>query len=229
MITAERLDFLQGEQPAPDRRTRRDRWPVNDSGLDNYFDLELADHPEGVLGIIEEQLGTTEGNAGLDIAGGHNGVAARQLLHMGILDHALVTNYRDRRNLAVRLNPALKHARGNITAPRTWGRILNWQERIAPDGLALVMHRPDGGMQDLSPDFYRGAVHLLLDIMRPGGILFTQVPYTLRHRHAALLNLICATVTGRPDVESVLSPSPAAIARAQGPRQREDCVVIVKS
>lgn len=227
MVVAEDLAFLQEQQLSPDRRTRRERWPVNDSGLDSYFEAELDGHPEGVLGIIKEQLEGFEANAGLDIAGGRNGVALRQLLGMGLLDKALVTNYRDRRGLAARLNPALSHARGNITTPRTWQRILGWQERVAPDGLALVMHRPDGGMQDFTPDFYKGAVHLLLDRTRPGGVLFTQVPHRLRHRHPVLLNLICATIDGRPDVASVIHPK--SLTHAQGPRQREDSVVIVKS
>ena len=226
MAMSERLDFLKSEEPASDRRTRRETWPVNNSGLDNYFAVDLPGHPEGVLGIIEEQLGMAEGNAGIDIAGGSNGVALRKLLSMGILEKALVTNYRDKRNLAARLTPGLKHARGDIVRPRTWERIINWQERVAPEGLALVMHRPDGSMQDFSPDFYEGAAHLLLDMIRPEGIMFTQMPFSLRNRYASSLEPICQGIEDRPDVRLVIaSKVPKG---PQDVRRRENCVVIVK-
>lgn len=225
----ERLDFLQDAEHPYDRRVRWDKWRINNSGLDDYFSpVTLADHPEGVLGIIEEQIGADEGNAGVDIAGGRNGIALRQLLKMGILEKALVTNYRDRRNPVARMNRRLDHVRGDILAPRTVRRIIEWQERHAPEGLALVLHRPDGALQDISPDFYEGGVHLLLDILRPGGLMFTQIPYSLRRgRYTSSLSPICESVVNRPDVESVIAPK--ANRRAQGPRQQADCVVIVKN
>jgi len=225
----DRLAFLQGLEGDPDTRAPTEGWRVNNSSLEDYFGpVKLDGHPEGVLGIIQRQIGDTEGNAGIDIAGGTNGVALQELLKMGLLENALVTNYRNRPNWRAR-KAGIDYVRGNILLPKTWQKIIDWQEEQAPEGLALVMHRPDGGMQSLSTDFYEGVVHLLLDVVGPKGVMFTQVPQILRHRRPEELAAICEGVKTRPDVEEILVPKPP-----QNPKQaavrmpKKDCVVIIK-
>ncbi|HVA11557.1 MAG TPA: hypothetical protein VNG32_05350 [Candidatus Dormibacteraeota bacterium] len=224
----QRLQFLQGEVFAPDSRTRWDTWHTNNSSLDDYVGpVKLIDHPEGVFGVIQHQLEKMEGNAGLDIAGGRSGLAIRRLLRMGLLEKALVTNYRDRRSIVARLHPALSHVKGDIVTPKPWGQIIDWQEAQAPKGLALVMHRPVGGLQEQSPDFYKGATHLLLDMVRPGGVMFTQIPRYLRLSDTEEeLHALCQSVSARPDVHQVICAENRP--NAGGVRQAEDCVVIVK-
>jgi hypothetical protein len=227
--TSQRLAFLQGLGSDPDHRAPWESWPVNNSGLAEYFDpVKLDGHHEGVLAVIERQIGGTEGNAGVDMAGGTNGVALQELLRLGLIDKALVTNYRHRPNRRAR-RAGVNYARGNLLKPKTWQGIIDWQEEEAPGGLALVMHRPDGGMQGLDPRFYEGAVNLLLDMIRPGGVMFTQIPQILRHRRASALEPICKGVIGRPDVESVLAPkAPQKPEWARYRMPNRDCVVIIK-
>lgn len=224
--TRERLTFLEGEESVPDRRIRRDRWRTNNSTLDDYFqEVVLPGYPEGVLAIIERQLSKTKRNIGMDIAGGRNGVVARQLLRMGLLEKALVSNYRDRRNVAARINPHLAHAKGDLTKLKPWERMMSWQTRHAPHGLALVLHRPDGGLQEQSPGFYEGATHLLLDMMQPEAVLFTQIPSSLR-QHPDELADMCEGVNSRPDVGFVIqSKTPP---RPGGPWQYQDCALVIK-
>jgi|GEM_PF-1793135 len=229
MRTPERLDFLRGLGSDPDHRAPWESWPVNDSGLAEYFEpVKLDGHPEGVLAVIEGQIGGTEGNAGVDIAGGTNGVALRELLKLGLIEKALVTNYRNRPNWRAR-RAGVGYVRGNLLKPKTWQGIIDWQEEQAPGGLALVMHRPDGGLQDLEPRFYGGAVNLLLDMVRPGGVMFTQIPHILRNRRAAQLDPICQGIHDRPDVETILAPKvPDKPERARLRMPNRDCVVIIK-
>ncbi|HUY85295.1 MAG TPA: hypothetical protein VMU97_02150 [Candidatus Dormibacteraeota bacterium] len=234
-VAAEGLYFLQGlsGEEKFQLRPKRDRlWGTNDSALDHYCDnVDLLNHSEGVAAIIQQQLAGTEGNAGIDIAGGTNGVALQNLLSMGLLEKALVTNYEDRRSLATRLRLGwfgpLKHVKGHILDTRTWSQIADWQQQVAPEGVALVMHRPDGGMQYLPPDFYKGAVHRLLDMIRPEGVMFAQVPHGLRDRHFSSLGGICKSVATRPDVDWVDSSKISV-----GPDETNrvgNCVVIVKN
>lgn len=68
------------------------------------------------------------------------------------------------------------------------------------------MHRPIGGLQELRPKVYRGAAHFLLDLIRPGGLMFTQVPRRLvevadEHRQT------CESIRNRPDVLEVMTTS----------------------
>ncbi len=223
------LDFLQGLGSDPDHRAPWESWPVNNSGLAEYFDpVKLDGHPEGVLAVIERQIGGIEGNAAVDIAGGTNGVALRELLKLGLIEKALVTNYRNRPNWRAR-RAGIDYVRGNLLKPKPWHKIIDWQEEEAPGGLALVMNRPDGGMQELEPRFYEGAANLLLDMIRPGGVMFTQIPHILRNRKAAQLDPICQSIFNRPDVEAVLAPkAPEKPEWARMRMPKRDCVVIIK-
>lgn len=103
-------------------------------------------------------------------------MALQQLMAEGFLGKGLVTNYEDTRDEATRALSDLDHIDGDILMRPTWERIVDWQRQNAPDGFALVLHRPYGALQDLRPGFYRGAIHLLMDMTKPNGMLLLQTP-----------------------------------------------------
>lgn len=158
-----------------------EKWQVDDSSIDEYS--VLAGLPEdfdtGLGGMIAGAIGTDKGNIGIDIAGGANGKALQELLTLGILDRALVTNYSDNRSPATKKIDQLNHISGDLCDVSTWQEIAEWIDDNAPEGLDLVMHRPAGTLQDMSPAFYEGAFEFLLGKTRPAGIHFLQIPEAL--------------------------------------------------
>lgn len=157
-------------------------WGVNDSDFGSYCaGLMLADGREGVQEIVSEHLRSMDGHrVGLDIAGGTNGVALQSLLRLRILEHGIVTNYADRRSDETRKMPNLTHVEGDLAERATWETILEEKRACAPEGLSVVLFRPVGPLQDCSPEAYKGAAHFLLDITRPGGVHFWQIPRELK-------------------------------------------------
>ncbi len=155
-------------------------WGVNDSKLRGYSKAFFGlDKGGRLLDVICDQLGDRDGLVGADIAGGTNGVALRYLIGTGVIDRGLVTNYEDRRSDYVRGLPHLDHLAGDILEKSYWNRLAAWQRANAPDGLDVVLHRPVGALQLLSPAFYEGAVHSVLDMMSEGSIMVAQIPTTL--------------------------------------------------
>jgi hypothetical protein len=207
-IGPERLEFLEhavdqtfdGETVAS-KEARG--WGTNDSDFEAYcVDLALPDNPEGLGGIIEAQIGRSASNVGIDLAGGTEGVALRDLLRMGLLGKALVTNYATK---PTEDDPRLDHIEGDLADRDTWTGILDWQQEHASDGLDLVMHRPVGGLQNFSPFVYTSAANLLLDMIKPGGVMFCQVPRSLTQGSGQLgLRIVCRRLAERDDIEEII-------------------------
>lgn len=184
------------------------RWRVNNSTIGDYSRRALIDgRVSGLTDIILDRLGVSEANVGLDVAAGSSAQALRDLLDSGVLDKALATNYQDRRPRKIRRDPRLDHIKGDLTRQSTWERIVGWQAEFAPEGFDLVMHRPVGGLQDLDPRTYQGAAHALMDMTRPGGMLFTQVPRRMINL-SGLLQELCDDLHERPDFEGMLTSGP---------------------
>lgn len=210
--TIETSPFLAGvsefTRPEQELRQRCDRWRINDSPVDDYFrHPNFSGHPEGALGIIEQQLAAIDYRVGIDIAGGANAVALRGLINMGLLDRGLVTNYADKRE---GVDSDIDHIDGHVAATETWVKIKDWQEENCPEGAALILHRPIGALQKLSPSFYEGAVHTALSMLGPNGVMFTQIPKRLREDEAALQE-VCLSIQARPDVAEVMRSEPVPV------------------
>ena len=243
------FDFLNGvNHPAGDEPPSDDWWFTNDSTLADYFQVgTLPDHPEGVGSFIFNRIG--HDNVGIDLAGGTNGVALRGLLRADVIHKGLFTNYQDHRGrIHERPNglvnnehnlsqEGIDHIEGDIISPDTWQRIIDWQQQNAPDGAGVVLWRPDGALQNLPPSFYHGAAHVVLDMIRPGGVLFTQIPTSLRHDWSHRYDLsaidqdrgviaeqlleVCTSITDREDVDEVIV--------SEGVSRKGHCALITKS
>jgi len=183
-----------------------DQWDVNDSSFARYAHRVEFIYPSCTLPELVVQQ-HRDGDVGIDIAGGTNGRALRDLLDSGILSRALVTNFEDRRSEEVKADTRLDHIDGSLLLPATWSRIINWQRTNAPAGLGLVLHRPCGGLQGLPTEHYRRAADQLIDMLRPGGLLFAQVPAVIARRS---LKEDIMRIQNRPDVARVhLTPMKA--------------------
>lgn len=171
---------VSGSEPMPDNF-----WNANNSNLNRYSSrLFGRANTEALSGFLIQRIGKEKTNVGLDIAGGSNGVAMRALLRKGVLGEAAVTNLEDRRGFLARHNRHLHHIGGNLLLRSTWDTMSEWREEHAPDGLALVTHLPDGGLQELDPNWYGQALDTVIEWVRPGGLIITQVPSVLAPEHA---------------------------------------------
>lgn len=182
---------------------RPDIWPVNDSPFSAYCDYAmLSDDKGGVPAIVDKQLGQSPDNVGLDLAGGENGIALRDLMNDGIIGKALLTTYKDRRDDITKANKALGHVAGDLASPNTWQQIIDWKNAHTPDGFSLVLHRPVVALQSFRPKTYMAAAHLILDMVRPQGVVFSQVPAALYGRH---LKTMGESLLARPDVRTIVT------------------------
>jgi hypothetical protein len=198
------LEFVKTIQPDKDEyyssMERSDSWYVHNSDLTAY--CAEANFPEQLnpKRVIEAQLDAGTDNVGLDIAGGRDGVALGTLLRAGRLSQAIVTNYLDRRSPSTRRNSRLEHIEGDIREPKTWEQIIAKSEEAAPNGLALILHRPLGALQNVPSEAAEQATHLLLDLLRPGGVLYCQIPSSIwNFSDKGVLAGICGNVRSRSD------------------------------
>lgn len=187
------------------------RWGVNSSSFEDYAtDAQFPDYyPGGLEGIIEEALGADSANVGMDIAGGSQARALRDLIDGGVLVKALVTNLEDLRTPETKADRRIDHIAGDLALRETWDTIIQWQAANAPDGLSLIMHKPFAGLQDFAPNVYERAAHTLVDMLRPGGIFFTQVPKSLHAQPKALLATY-RRLLERPDVRGIIPSTRAS-------------------
>ncbi len=185
---------------------RGDRtWRVNDSPLADYSRrAHIFGRPSGLIDLISERISPSDENVGLDVAAGSSARALRDLLESGVLGLALATNYENLMSTDLSDDSRLDQINGDLTLEWTWHRIRQWKDRHASQGFAIVMHRPIGGLQELSAHTYRGAAHLLLDMVQPEGIMFTQVPRRLVRDQRAL-SRVCSGVRARSDVAEVIT------------------------
>jgi hypothetical protein len=203
------LSFLAGAaekdiHPARLAELEDGLWSTNHSSIADYTARAGDFEGQGTIEtLISKYLGTMHGNVGLDLAAG-NGQALSDLLNKGLLDLALTTSYQSPNDEAAIRDRHIAHISGNLVLTETWNRILDWQEQNAPDGLALVMHRPVGALQDLPFAAYAGAAHLLLSRIRPGGLMFAQVPRPLFYDKHALAE-VQTSIHRRIDVSCILA------------------------
>lgn len=180
------------------------KWGINDSPFSDYARVTFTNFPNGLTGIMYDRLRRSQQNVGLDLAGGSTGRAMRDILQDRWLDRALVTNYEDNMPpvLLEQCGGRLHHIAGHLGHRSTWSDIANWQQEYAPEGFAMITHRPFGALQYEEIEAYRGGAHFLLDSLRTGGFLYTQVPEALlgsKTEHIRLLR----EIERRPDVEAV--------------------------
>ena len=196
-----------------------DEWKINDSSFGDYCEPMTHYGLQNLHMIVGRRLASHRRAVGIDIAGGSNGAALQDLLYVGLLCKALVTNLRDTHTQDI---ANLDHLEGNILSKETWVKMVAWTDKNTEgEGPAIIMHRPAGPLQYLPAETYRGAAHFLLDMLRPGGVLLCQVPLSLVNvPNKAPLARIHQSIEQRPDVESVVSfpnffyPRPAAIMKA---------------
>jgi len=201
----EQYAFLQGlpESLIVQNTPETDAWKNNNSTFADYCECSGIPNAEG---IIRNQLGRSAVGAALDIAGGSDGAALKDLLGDTVITRGLVTNYYDSRSLVTKATEALTHITGDILQSPTWEQIDTWQTGNTPEGFALIMHRPYGALQNLPASFYLGAVHALLDRLSPDGVLFVQIPQSLQKWYGGDLDSVCWDLRQRDDIDSIRTP-----------------------
>ena len=200
-------------------------WAVNNSTLYDYSRRAYIDGDRTrLLDLINERLGTSEDNVGLDVAAGSRAQALQDLMDSGVLGRALATNYRARIPRKER-RQSLDHIRGNLTHRETWQKILGWKDEHAPDGFDLVMHRPVGGLQDLDLHTYQAAARMLFGMVKPGGMMFSQVPRRVMNMEKGLGEL-CRTVRESGEVEGVVTTGQRS-SRMRLPKDESDHYAVV--
>jgi len=177
-------------------------WQIDSSRFSDYCKHSCIPPEHGdLLTIIESAIGRYATNVGVDLAGGENGEALKDLLELQVISKALLTTYEDRRDKETESNPLIDHIDGNLVSPNTWKRIIAWRKNNTPDGFALVMHRPVGALQDLPPTIYTGIANVILDNIRPGGVFFSQIPFALYGPNG---RRICKSLRQRSDIDSII-------------------------
>ncbi len=204
------LHFLDGVKQTPLEAEFLDEcgdgeWTVNDSGLSSYFfNVQFPGYSRGPSAVTE-RIGKHSTNIAMDLAGGSNGAALQDLISIGAIGRGLLTNFEDRRCPATRDNPLLDHIAGNLTHQDTWERIIEWANTNTRGGFDLILHRPVGGLQYLPTKFYSGCAQLLVDLLKPGGVMFCQVPYILADVHEnPEITAIGKELRDNPKVEKVV-------------------------
>ncbi|HRV75853.1 MAG: hypothetical protein H6799_02410 [Candidatus Nomurabacteria bacterium] len=182
--SAPSLSFLDGIKQTPLEAEFLDEcgdgeWTVNDSGLSSYFfNVHFPGLGRGP-GVVTKIIGKDTSNTAMDLAGGSNGAALQDLIDIGAIGKGLLTNYEDRRCPASRYNPLVDHIAGNLVHRDTWQKIIEWASLNTNGGFDLILHRPVGGLQYLPTRFYSGAAQVIVDLLKPGGVAFLQIPYLL--------------------------------------------------
>lgn len=183
------LSFLEGIKQVPFEADLLDEvgdgsWTINDSSIHAYgIGVYFPKYGRNPIEAIVDRIGRKDTNVAMDLAGGSNGAALQGLMEMGVIGTGLVTNYEDRRCPATREIESLDHVEGDLTKRCTWERIIEWADLHTDGGFDLIMHRPVGGLQYLPPKIYSGAVQALIELLKPGGLIFCQIPYKLTDIH----------------------------------------------
>lgn len=177
-----RLDYLcDVEHPEYDPleawQIATDTWQANDASFSEYCLVAARTGLSDASSLIRRRLGSFTTNVGLDIAGGANGVALQELISEGTIDTGIVTNLLDKRSETTKGTKELLHVEGDILNEETWHKMFATVfEATEGAGPSLIMHRPCGALQYVSPHFYEASFDLLFDWLRPGGVMFSQVP-----------------------------------------------------
>jgi hypothetical protein len=224
------LSFLDGNGVTSDCQSHLDaygdkNWRVNNSSMADYASrARMRRGPNTLMDRLIAQVGRSKENVGLDIAAGSNARALQDLLGSGVIGRALATNYQDCRPNRLKASRRLSHIAGDLADPATWQEIADWKDEHAPEGFAVAMHRPIGGMQGMPEDFYAGAAHAALDMVRPHGFIFTQVPRNLTNPANTFLGELCTGIRERADVAGTITAPPA---RLGTPIDKADQYVVI--
>jgi hypothetical protein len=223
---ADRLAHLQGvdhpeHDPLEAWQIATDTWQANDASFSDYCTMASMTGLPDVSRLVRQRLGSFTTNVGLDIAGGTNGVAIQELIADGAIDTGIVTNLLDKRGDEARNVDGLLHIEGDILKEETWHKLfVTLSEASEGAGPSLIMHRPCAALQYLSPHFYEGSFNLLFDWLRPGGVMFAQVPLIFS-TSANNLQKFCGYVQTRDDIaelqvsEFITFNYSAALSKAQ--------------
>jgi hypothetical protein len=152
------------------------RWKVNNTSMIHYGKFDPSGEPSEYAKRHIDHLRSHTGGVALDVAGGHQGRAVRDLIDLGLVESGLVTNMEDLRERKTKRYTRLGHVAGDIIKAETWELIEGWKGRFAPQGFTSVTYRPYGALEDLPTEFYLGAAHTLLDWMAPKGVALLQIP-----------------------------------------------------
>jgi hypothetical protein len=164
------------------------RWDYNDTPFE-YYGVNRT-HGEASLyahKVYEHLLVNPGVKIALDIAGGSNGRAIRDLINLGLVNSGLVTNYEDRRNESTKKITELGHVAGDLIKQETWKKIQAWKDEFAPEGFSVIMCRPVGGLSYLPGAFYVGGLATLLDWLQPGGVGLFQIYPEAEHDGCEML------------------------------------------
>lgn len=183
-------------------KEKREKWAVNDSSFNSY--VSMVNFREGsALDCITRNLANMDDNSVLDIAGGSNGVAVSDLIDSGLVNGGVFTNFTDQRNSS-KLREDLDFVPGDLAQDATWNKIKEIQTKRFPIGFSLVLHRPYGGLQDLQPSQYVKFAEYVIDMIRPGGVFYSQIPSSpYQPTSNATLNYIFRSIKQISDVDNV--------------------------
>jgi hypothetical protein len=184
---------------------KRSGWHKNRSPIENYGAAKFTESFPGkeLYDIIVGQIGKRPGNVGMDVLGGLDGVALQQLVSSGVLSKSIDVDLRTHHGNGVSNNPKLHYVAGDILSSETWQPMIEKQAKLAPQGLALIIHRPYGALQHQPQNVYEGGAHVLLDMLRPGGVLFTQVPSTYKNNDDVVRQTYRSLVS-RGDIQRIV-------------------------
>lgn len=172
------------------------RWCVNDTGIDYYGKFATEGIPSVYADLLVEHLKDRPKGVVLDVAGGNNGRAARDLMERGLAHRALVTNLEDLRTIDTLKVAQLGHVSGDIIRQDTWEKMERWKEVFAPGGFSAIMYRPYGALENLPLRFYVGGLRTLLNWLGEGGVGLFQIPHFSEPA-------VCPMVKSRDDIERV--------------------------
>jgi len=180
----------------------RQYWTVDDSSFTSYTELVMFQDGSALSHILA-RVGKHAVNSALDIAGGSNGRAVRDLIDTGIASSGVYTNMIDNRTLPTRSD--VKLVIGDLISCRTWDEIKSSQQEVSPDGFAIALHRPYGGLQGLSTRQYIKGATKVVDMLRPGGVFYSQIPTTYAYdtRNESMISEIFDKISMHPDVEKI--------------------------
>lgn len=179
-----------------------DQWTIDDSTFDSY--VSMVYFREGSAHeCINRALSNNPDAVALDIAGGSNGRAIRDLIEVGTIKRGVYTRLMDNRTCEQN-DDSVKFFPGDLLKEQTWVDLSAIQHEYAPSGFNLVLHRPYGGLQDLAVNQYIDSIQKILDMMCSKGIFYVQIPGSpYRNPDYKMLNIIYREVLSMQDVGKI--------------------------
>lgn len=229
------LSFLDGVVPAAEdepmtaNAERLGYWPSNNSPIEDYGKAEFHDAIPGanLTDIIVNTIGRSPDNVGMDVMAGSDLVVLQQLLIEGIIGTGIGTDSQDNRAPETASNSDLRFIQGDQLDEATWLAMLHDQQELAPEGLAVALWRPVGAVQYQPPHVYQGAAHAILDMVRPGGMFFSQVPARFIGNRDASRQVLSSLVR-RGDVARIITSDPFTLSEIPAMLDKRAIIVFKK-